>query len=75
MAMRALQDDNGSCQNPGPCHVSAELLGRVRRALDGMPECREERVEEARNRLALAPPTSDEVAGMIIGRIISDSLR
>ncbi len=75
IALRFLQYDNTLCQNKGPCEVSAELIDRVRQTLDSMPECRQERVEAARARLAVAPPTSHEVAQMMIGRIISDSLR
>jgi predicted neutral ceramidase superfamily lipid hydrolase len=57
------------------CTVSEDLVARVRQALQELPETREERVNEAKERLQGDPPSADDVAAKIIGRVISDSLR
>lgn len=51
------------------------LVQRVREVLEALPETREERVTEARDRLEGDMPSADEIAAKIIGRSISDSLR
>jgi len=57
------------------CEVPEQLLKRVRETLEALPETRDERVSEARDRLSADPPSADEIAAKIIGRAISDSLR
>lgn len=58
-----------------PVDVPADLIERVRAALQDLPETRDERVVEAVARLQGNPPSADEVAAKIIARAISDSLR
>lgn len=55
--------------------VSSELMDRVRAVVESCPECREQRVEEARDRMAHGQPDSHDVATKMLSRIISDSLR
>jgi hypothetical protein len=55
--------------------VPEHLLKQVQEILAKLPETRDERVTEAKHRLKDHPPTADEIAGKIIGRAISDSLR
>lgn len=55
--------------------VSDELMARVRQAVDDSPDCRTDRVTEAREHLAQGDFTSTEVAGKMVARIVSDSLR
>jgi hypothetical protein len=55
--------------------VPAELVRRVADSLAEMPEMRPDRVARARADLAEGRFTAQEVAGKIIGRVISDSLR
>ncbi len=55
--------------------VPPDLLAKVRFHLDGLPEYREDRIDAARARIATQPPTSDEIAAMMIGRILSDQVR
>lgn len=57
------------------CEVPDQLLKRVHETLEALPETRDERVLEARERLRAHPPSADEIAAKIIGRAISDSLR
>ena len=57
------------------CTVSEDLVARVRQALQELPETRDERVNEAKERLQDDPPSADDIAAKIIGRVISDSLR
>jgi len=57
------------------CSVSEDLVARVRQALQELPETRDERVNEAKERLQDDPPSADDIAAKIIGRAISDSLR
>lgn len=58
-----------------PCDVPDDLVKRVREALRELPDTREERVAEAIDRLRADPPSADEIAAKIIGRVISDSVR
>jgi len=62
---------NGSVPSEVPC----DLLAKVRLHLDGLPEYRHDRVEAARARITTEPPTSHEIAVMMIGRIVSDRIR
>jgi len=55
--------------------VPSELMDRVREILAACPECRDERVEEARDRMAHGHPDAGEVASKMLSRIVSDSLR
>jgi hypothetical protein len=55
--------------------VSPELMARILNALDATPELRSERVVEARARLALGIPASEDIAEKIIARAICDALR
>lgn len=55
--------------------LPSELMDRVRAVMASCPECRTERVEEARFRLAHGEPDSHDVASKMVSRIISDSLR
>lgn len=55
--------------------VSPELMQRVRAAVDGVPDLREDRVEEARAHLKRGDFTSSEVAGKMVARIVSDAIR
>lgn len=58
-------------------HVELEprLLDQVRETIQATPETRDERVREARDRLVVGEPDSQEVAAKMISRIVSDSLR
>ncbi|MBE0416467.1 MAG: flagellar biosynthesis anti-sigma factor FlgM [Coriobacteriia bacterium] len=58
-----------------PGDVPEHLLKRVREVLDTLPETRDERVSEAKDRMETHPPSAEEVAAKIIGRAISDSVR
>ncbi len=75
LAVRYLQTPSVTSDTTLTCEVPPELLDRVKDALALLPECREERVVDARDRLAAMPPSADEIAEKMIGRIISDSLR
>jgi hypothetical protein len=55
--------------------ISPELMARVLHAVDATPELRPERVVEARARLALGVPSSEDIAEKIIARAICDALR
>ncbi|MCE5203846.1 MAG: hypothetical protein LLG24_06530 [Actinomycetia bacterium] len=57
------------------CDVPGELVARVVREVNGLPDVRGDRVEQARAALAFDPPAPDEVATKLIGRVLSDSLR
>jgi hypothetical protein len=50
-------------------------MARVLHAVDATPELRPERVVEARARLALGVPSSEDIAEKIIARAICDALR
>jgi hypothetical protein len=50
-------------------------MERISSSLAALPETRLERVAQARADLAHGGLTADQVAGKMIGRIISDSLR
>lgn len=52
-----------------------DLLARVNEVLADVPDTRRERVEQARADLAEGLCSSQDVAGKIIARAISDSLR
>lgn len=54
--------------------VSGELMDRVRASVAGLPDVRQDRVAEAKAMLN-DRPSSEEVAGKLIGRVVSDSLR
>ncbi|MHB8705539.1 MAG: hypothetical protein ACYC77_03385 [Coriobacteriia bacterium] len=55
--------------------TSADLVDRVVREVSGLPDVRGDRVEQARAMMAFNPPDSRLVAGKLIGRVLSDSLR
>jgi hypothetical protein len=55
--------------------VPVELVRRVCESLASVPECRVDRVAQARADLAEGRFSAEEVAGKIIGRAITDSLR
>lgn len=59
---------------PNVVGVDPELLERVNRALEGTPETSAERIAMGREMLD-RPPSSAQVAGKILGRLVSDSLR
>jgi hypothetical protein len=52
-----------------------EFLDSVVSFVCSLPDVREERVEEARRRMAAAMPDSHEVASKMIGRALSDRVR
>ncbi len=52
-----------------------ELVDRVVSSLRDVPDVRADRVEQARTMLAHEIPGADEVAGKLIGRVLSDSIR
>ncbi|TLM77511.1 MAG: flagellar biosynthesis anti-sigma factor FlgM [Actinobacteria bacterium] len=54
--------------------VSGDLLARVRESVDELPDVRADRVAQAKAALA-DQPSPEEVAGKLIGRVVSDSLR
>ncbi len=77
LAAKCLRD-NHRCRD-GARHaksvkVDPELLERVRREIEGVPELREERLQQARDIMDGDGPSSNEVAGKVIGRVISDAL-
>ena len=51
------------------------LMDRVITKLDSLPDVRLDRVEQAREMLTEDFPDADTVAGKLIGRVLSDSLR
>jgi hypothetical protein len=55
--------------------ISPELMERILIAIDATPELRAARVVEARARLAVGFPASEDIAEKIIARAISDALR
>lgn len=78
LALRDLHNNErseGTATAATAAEVPAELLRRVCDSLASMPECRVDRVAQARLDLAEGRFSADEVACKIIGRIISDSLR
>jgi hypothetical protein len=52
-----------------------ELVERVVHQLSETPDVRQDRVAEAREMLCGHMPNSDVVAGKLIGRVLSDSVR
>jgi hypothetical protein len=78
LALRDLHNNEhseGTAPDVSVAEVPAELLRRVSDSLASMPECRVDRVAKARVDLAEGRFSAHEVAGKIIGRVISDSLR
>lgn len=75
LAANYLRKPHAYCTPAAHCDVTEDLLVRVRAVLATLPETREERVNEARQRLEADPPSAEEIAAKIIGRAISDSLR
>jgi hypothetical protein len=55
--------------------AAAAIIGRVAAALSELPDVRADRVAEARILLAGTMPSTDVVAGKLIGRVISDAIR
>jgi len=55
--------------------VEPELMDRVRDVLSAVPETRDDRVLEARERLTGGAPDSHDVAAKLINRVMSDALR
>lgn len=56
-------------------HSSSELVDFVVRELNALPDVRADRVAQAREMLTGHIPTSEIVAGKLIGRVLSDSIR
>jgi hypothetical protein len=54
---------------------SAELVDLVIRELSALPDMRADRIQQAREMLDSEVPTADMVAGKLIGRVLSDSIR
>ena len=54
---------------------NSDLVDRVVREVSNMPDVRGDRVEQARAMMAFNPPDPELVAGKLIGRVLSDSLR
>ncbi|TDB39845.1 MAG: hypothetical protein D9V44_02560 [Actinobacteria bacterium] len=54
---------------------SAELVDLVIRELGELPDVRADRVQQARELIGAEILTSDMVAGKLIGRVLSDSIR
>lgn len=54
---------------------SAELVDLVIRELSALPDVRADRIQQAREMLGSEVPTADMVAGKLIGRVLSDSIR
>lgn len=54
---------------------ASEFVDHVVEMLQGTPDVRQDRVAEAREMLCGHMPDSDVVAGKLIGRVLSDSLR
>lgn len=52
-----------------------EFVDSVVASVCSLPDVREERVQEARQRMAHAMPDPDEVASKLIGRVLSDIVR
>jgi hypothetical protein len=52
-----------------------DLLTRVARHLEGVPDVRSDRVLDARLRLAESPPDAAEIAEKLLARIVSDRVR
>ena len=55
--------------------ASQDLVTLVVRELEDLPDVRADRVAQAREMLAGSIPASDLVAGKLIGRVLSDSIR
>jgi hypothetical protein len=55
--------------------VSTELVLRVTEVVESMPDVRNSRVAEARERCEAHLPTSGEIADKLIGRVVSDAIR
>lgn len=62
---------------PAAGHVdpSADFMRLVMCELQTVPDVRADRVAEAREMLLTDIPASDVVAGKLIGRVLSDSIR
>lgn len=58
-----------------PADDGSEILRLVMNELELLPDVRNDRVEQARHMLTAEFPTPDTVAGKLIGRVLSDSLR
>ena len=74
-AAELLQTPDYRCAAHVPCEVPPDLLKKVRVHLAGLPEYREDRIDAARVRIETEPPSPDDIAAMMIGRIFSDHIR
>lgn len=67
--------DEYSCRSAQSPAVSDELLARISAVMLDVPDVRVERLAEARQRCVVTLPSSEEIAGKLIGRVVSDSIR
>ena len=73
-----LQTPDEYAMTDASCTLSqapVDLIDRVVREVSELPDVRGDRVEQARAMMAFNPPDSKLVAGKLIGRVLSDSLR
>jgi len=75
LAAECLRSQRGATGVIAHPDLSGDLMERVFETLSHEPDLREDRVADARARLAGATPTSGDVASKMISRIISDALR
>jgi hypothetical protein len=58
-----------------PPALSPEFASHVAEVVSALPDLRDERIEEARERCLEVLPASDEIASKLIGRLVSDAIR
>lgn len=73
-ALEYLHTSDEPRPSPRVVGVSADVLERALAVIDATPDVRDDRVDSAMQMLD-GPPSSDEVAQKMIGRIVSDSIR
>jgi hypothetical protein len=77
---RAVEYLQNSDEDSGPVEIDSDpgvlaLVDRVVEALRDVPDVREDRVAHARSFMGDRLPSPEELAGKLIGRVVSDSIR
>lgn len=74
-ALEYLHTSDTSKPSQSESGISPDVLERALTVIDSTPDVRDDRIDSAMEMLDGTPPSSDEVAQKMIGRIISDSIR
>ncbi|MBS3956285.1 MAG: hypothetical protein KGZ40_01940 [Clostridiales bacterium] len=74
-AARYLQTSSGARDTQASREISPQLLERLQKHLESLPDYREDRIESARMLIEGPLPPPQVIAESMLGRIISDSIR